>query len=298
MIRDMHRTTSSSAWVVAALLATTLWLAPAPAAAQCAGDCNADNSVAIHELIVGVNIALGSQPTSTCPAFDSNGDGSVSIAELILAVNNALGGCNATPPTQTPTQVVTPPVTPTATPTGGGEPCPVTPTPTIPPLCGNGVGDQDVGETCDDGNTLDGDSCPSNCRIARCTSSGERVIVDVLWSSDVPELLLAGAQFFLNYPDGIVALPGFAAEPAVSERFSSDNFSASPNDLDYGVRALLLENSGAGSGPGTFVTIEFDACEGAALPTDCDFACTFEEGSDPNFNDVDPETVQCRIAVR
>src|SRR5882724_659029 len=29
-------------------------------------------------------------------------------------------------------------------------------------LCGNGL--LDPGETCDDGNRLDGDNCPSNCR--------------------------------------------------------------------------------------------------------------------------------------
>ncbi|MEO8602384.1 MAG: hypothetical protein ABI629_07405 [bacterium] len=61
----------------------------------CTGDCNGDKSVAINELITGVNIALGSQPVSACPSFDSNGDGSVAINELISAVNNALNGCPA-----------------------------------------------------------------------------------------------------------------------------------------------------------------------------------------------------------
>ncbi len=61
--------------------------------APCPGDCSGDGEVAVNELIVGVNIALGNAPASTCPAFDRNGDGSVSIAELIAAVNAALNGC-------------------------------------------------------------------------------------------------------------------------------------------------------------------------------------------------------------
>ncbi len=291
MMTITQRTASAAPWTAAILLATALCLSPAPAAAQCAGDCNGDGSVAINELIVGVNIALGSQAVSTCAAFDGNGDGSVSIAELILAVNNALGGCNATTPTATPT------VPPTATPTGGGEPCPVTPTPTIPPLCGNGVPDAEAGETCDDGNTLDGDSCPSNCQIANCVASGDTVTVDVMWTTDSAGLVLTGAGFFLNYPDGVVALPGIGQDAVVNARFSSNDFSATANDLDYAVRTILFENSGAGVGPGTLTTIEFDLCQGAAPPTACDFTCTIEGASDPDFNEVGDQ-VECRVVVR
>ena len=61
----------------------------------CAGDCNGDRSVAINELITGVNIALGSAQVSSCPSFDVSGDGNVAINELIAAVNNALNGCPA-----------------------------------------------------------------------------------------------------------------------------------------------------------------------------------------------------------
>ena len=63
---------------------------PAPA---CVGDCDGSGAVAINELIIGVNIALGSQALTACPSFDPNHDGMVAINELIAAVNNALGGC-------------------------------------------------------------------------------------------------------------------------------------------------------------------------------------------------------------
>jgi cysteine-rich repeat protein len=289
MMTDTQPMTPATPWAAAVVLAALLSLVPAPAAAQCPGDCDGDNRVAINELIVGVNIALGSQPISTCPAFDINGDGSVSIAELILAVNSALNGCSAMSPTPT--------ATPTATPTGDGEPCPVTPTPTIPPLCGNGVPDQAAGETCDDGNTLDGDACPSNCRIESCGEVGGRFTVDILWTTDNPALLLTGAGYFLNYPDGVVSLPGFSAEPSVNARFSSNDFSVTANDLEYGVQTLLIENSGSGVGPGTLTTIEFDRCGTTAPPTACDFSCTITGASDPNFNEVGDE-VDCQVVVR
>ncbi|MBX3026535.1 hypothetical protein KF840_16645 [bacterium] len=103
---------------LAALLAT------APARAQeCVGDCNGDGMVAINELIIGVNIALGSQPITACESYDVNGDGMVTINELITAVNNALNGCPAvntptnTVPVDTPTNTVPPIDTPTHTPT-------------------------------------------------------------------------------------------------------------------------------------------------------------------------------------
>jgi hypothetical protein len=71
-------------------------LAGAPAHAQCVGDCNGNDVVTINELILGVNIALGTQPVSACPAF-ANAQDMVNIAQLIKGVNNALNGCPATP---------------------------------------------------------------------------------------------------------------------------------------------------------------------------------------------------------
>ena len=49
--------------------------------------------VSIGELILAVDISLGSAPTTACPAVDRNGDGLVTIDELIAAVGNALDGC-------------------------------------------------------------------------------------------------------------------------------------------------------------------------------------------------------------
>jgi hypothetical protein len=64
-----------------------------PVLATCVGDCDGNGTVAINELIRGVNIALGMADVSTCTAMDANGNGIVAINELIQGVNNALNGC-------------------------------------------------------------------------------------------------------------------------------------------------------------------------------------------------------------
>ena len=66
---------------------------PTSAPAPCAGDCNGDGSVAVNELITGVNIALGTAPADACDALDRDDDGGVAVPELVQAVNRAVGGC-------------------------------------------------------------------------------------------------------------------------------------------------------------------------------------------------------------
>jgi len=54
------------------------------------GDCNRNGTVAIDELVRGVNIALGGAPVSTCTPFDRVADGRVTVDELVRGVANAL----------------------------------------------------------------------------------------------------------------------------------------------------------------------------------------------------------------
>src|SRR5262245_48223972 len=44
---------------------------------SCIGDCNGNGTVAVNELVTGVNILLGRLTLSACPSFDRNGDGKV-----------------------------------------------------------------------------------------------------------------------------------------------------------------------------------------------------------------------------
>lgn len=63
----------------------------ATAPAACPGDCDGDGTVAVNELITGVNLALGN--VASCDAMDGDEDERISIAELIRAVGALLEGC-------------------------------------------------------------------------------------------------------------------------------------------------------------------------------------------------------------
>ncbi|MEO8606136.1 MAG: hypothetical protein ABI629_26430 [bacterium] len=55
-----------------------------------AGDCNADSTVSIDELVMGVSLALDGAGTAACPRFDADGDDRVTIDELVGAVTAAV----------------------------------------------------------------------------------------------------------------------------------------------------------------------------------------------------------------
>jgi len=63
------------------------------AAQPCLGDCNQDRTVAVDELVTGVNIALGREPIGDCSDLDRNQDDFVTIDELVTAVDKATQGC-------------------------------------------------------------------------------------------------------------------------------------------------------------------------------------------------------------
>lgn len=115
-----------SLWLADLRLALLVALVfPAGAGASCVGDCPPpDGQVAVNELVLGVNIALGSAALNACPGYDTNGNGSVGVDELITAVNNAQQGCTGV---TTPTATQSTPPPPSSTPT----PLPRTPTPTV-----------------------------------------------------------------------------------------------------------------------------------------------------------------------
>ena len=95
----------------------TLWLATAPTQAQtCTGDCDGNGAVGISELVLGVNISLGTAEISRCEAFDCQNTNMVPVSCLIQGVNRSLNGC--TPGTPGPS--------PTPTPSGTAN-CPLEP---------------------------------------------------------------------------------------------------------------------------------------------------------------------------
>ncbi len=103
-------------------------------AQQCVGDCDANGSVSVSELVRCVRIALGQADTASCPECDQNGDGSVRIPELITAVSHALCACETCP---TPVPTRTPTFTNTAAPATATPPPATQPPATSTPAAGN-----------------------------------------------------------------------------------------------------------------------------------------------------------------
>jgi hypothetical protein len=65
---------------------------PTPTSAPCIGDCNGDQAVTVDDILILVNIVLGSAQHSACPHGIPSG-GTVDITLIIQAVDNALGTC-------------------------------------------------------------------------------------------------------------------------------------------------------------------------------------------------------------
>ena len=250
------------------IISVALWGALAASSnAQCTGDCNGNTEVTVEEVITGVNIALENTPLSACTAFDADQSGMVTVNEIVAAVSNALNGCA---------------LKPTPTPSAG--------------VCGDRVVNFDQGETCDDGNTLDGDACPADCRIRACTASGTELPVDVQFTAPAG-VDLAGITVFVRYPDGVVRIPGSANDNAVLNSIMNlpDNGFSTPNDLDYALRVVIFTPDSSAIAPGRLFTIQFDTCAGAATPTASDFSCNVESGADTNNGVVNGVT--CAVVL-
>jgi len=87
--------------IAATLAAAALvWLAPPRAAhaVACVGDCDGNGTVTINELIMMVNMALGTADTSSCSAAGTS-SGTIGINDLVKGTLALLEGCDATTPT-------------------------------------------------------------------------------------------------------------------------------------------------------------------------------------------------------
>lgn len=59
----------------------------------CLGDCNQDGVVTVDEILLLLQIALGTAQLHVCPAADGSGDGLITVDEIVGAVDVALDGC-------------------------------------------------------------------------------------------------------------------------------------------------------------------------------------------------------------
>jgi len=153
-------------------------------------------------------------------------------------------------------------------------------------VCGNGV--VEAGEDCDDGNTVNCDSCPKDCRFSTapvaCSATTVRHAqkIQLIAPSGA---VLSGGLFCIDYPAGVVALPGTGN---IGGRVSG---LALPilNDFNNAVQLSFVANPGlAEFDP----VISFDLCTGATAPPPTAFACVTKSASN-NGAALDPTTVVC-----
>ena len=162
-------------------------------------------------------------------------------------------------------------------------------------LCGNGMGD--AGETCDDGNTLNEDGCPSDCVADACEQTlnpGGALTVTVDNTGGTSFGLLT---VFVDYPEGLVFLPGSAddaqVQAAVTDRPTTGSPTCLVNDRDHGVRFGCL--SVPGFPEGTLFRAAFRDCANAGPPAAQDFGCkVIDETTDPQGNLV---TASCTVSL-
>jgi len=151
--------------------------------------------------------------------------------------------------------------------------------------CGNGIVEASSGETCDDGNAVDGDACPHTCHIDSCAPiTGSAFHASVTYAGPAG-VTISGLGVFVDYPEGEVGFPTF------SNAFGVSN---STTDVTYGFNAEALKLGGL---PKPFMHMTFTQCQGAPTPTTADFACTVKDASDDAGNVVDPATVSCAVTI-
>ncbi len=230
----------------------------------------------------------------SCTEVGLSGDGSV-----VCTGSCQIDGCG---PAFTPTATATPTATQTSTPTPTEQIGPTqTPTPTPRNVCGNGNIEGD--ETCDDSNTEDGDSCPSDCQILPCDPAGTTRAVIVSFAAPAGEVAIS-ATLRVGYPDGTVGIPGSGLEASVRGRVFLGTCEMTPtqlceraqdcpsgetcvrarasvnvNDLDYALRVVYSLNDGIPDD--RLFAIEFDDCADALAPDSTAFSCTVEGCAGP-----------------
>ncbi len=62
---------------------------------ECSGDCDANGTIGIADIILAIDIALGVSSRDACPTVDANADLQVSVDEIVTSVYGALYGCAA-----------------------------------------------------------------------------------------------------------------------------------------------------------------------------------------------------------
>jgi len=199
--------------------------------------------------------------------------------------------CEAPPPTTTTTPAGSTTTTPTSSSTTTTTLAGCQPSTDQSGVCGNCI--VDPGETCDDGNTIDGDFCPHDCVIQSCVALPDSPRTFSVGFTPPPGVQVAGIAVLVDYPEGRVVIPGSGQNVVGSITHVPFGKLSTPNDLDY---ALIEAVVGATPiAPGRLFTITFEDCAGSVAPLPADFSCTVTDAADQSANPIDPTTISCAV---
>lgn len=232
--------------------------------------------------------------STTSPATTTT---STSIAASTTTSSTTMTTSSAPEPTTTSTTEVE--VTTSSSSSSSTSTSTSTTSTTTPLGCGNGT--VSGGETCDDGNTSDNDSCPADCRIDACTPlTTTQRFVQVHFQPPAGALV-AGIQVLLDYPEGLLDLPGNGLSfPSGTISGTPPGATISVNDLNFNgkghaVRIAVTGAGGAALAAGQIIRLRFQDCEGVPAPAPQQVPCSMLSASDPFLNAV--TGVQCFVVI-
>jgi hypothetical protein len=161
------------------------------------------------------------------------------------------------------------------------------------PFCGDGA--LDAGETCDDGNGSDDDTCPSDCVVDVCSPvTGTMRPFDVVFTPQAG-VNVGGITVLVDYPEGRVEIPGPPIPGGTITSLPPGSFPI-PTDLDHALRMIVAIGGGGGLAPGVLFRVNYRDCSGAEPPLPVAFGCSVLEATDPFSNPVTNE-VTCAIVA-
>lgn len=241
-------------------------------------------AAALDKNCLGLTTAVIGVPAS-CPATDGQGFATGSCATISLTDLDAIAECATCIAARSSSRL-----------TAGN--------------CGNGYTDFEAGETCDDGNQEDGDSCPADCRVAACTLDPLGATTPLQVAFEAPDGVdVAALELFVTYPEHAVLVPGSGDISSAASNTPVDA-SVTVIDTDAGLSVIALDASLAPIPQGALFDLTVQNCVSqtpgqvaiSAAPWEAlapvsepkfsNYVCIVVEAADTNLNPVDGVTCE------
>ena len=148
-------------------------------------------------------------------------------------------------------------------------------------MCGNNQ--IEAPETCDDGNTVNNDSCPADCTVDPCDETQNAAAVLAVTLNNDQGSSFGVGTVFIDYPEGLIFVPGHADDSQVQAAITNRPTSGAPtclvNDRDHGLQFGCFSFSG-GFPEGLLFRVAFRDCQNPTPPSAGNFTCEIIEAGD------------------